>query len=381
VPAFTVHRPADAIMLFLVDEQRRAANQVETSTFSQLTLKERVDIQEWVIACPQLLGEDLLIITAEFDQFDRTAERLDVLAVDRKGKLVVVELKRTAVGTKADLQALRYAAYCSTLAVDDIAELHAAHLKRRHHRDVDPEGAREVIVEFIEDPTFEEFDDKPRIILAAEEFPAEITATLLWLRSFDLDISAVRLRPYRIGTNLVVDSSVLIPLPEARDYIIRRERKDVQQAARARGKGEAYRPWFQALIDELREAHGFTNARIGQPQNWHSFASGFTGIGYSVAFTHQGLRAEVYIDHGDRAENKRVFDALHAERAEIERQYGAELSWERLDERRASRVGIYREVTIASPPEELAEAHAWSIVQLLRLKEVFAPRLERVISR
>ncbi|MGQ0815829.1 MAG: hypothetical protein ACT4O1_15470 [Gemmatimonadota bacterium] len=140
----------DIKMLFVVDERTRQANAVAVSTFADLTLRERFDIQEWVLACPQLLGEELLIVTAECDQFDRTSERLDLLAVDRKGKLVIAELKRTAVGTKADLQALRYAAYCSTLGIDDIAELHAAHLLRREKRDVGIDASREAILEFIE---------------------------------------------------------------------------------------------------------------------------------------------------------------------------------------------------------------------------------------
>jgi hypothetical protein len=344
-----------------------------------MALKERFDIQEWILACPQILGEDLLVVTAEFDQFDRTSERLDVLAVDRRGKLVVIELKRTAVGSKADLQALRYAAYCSTLGIEDLAELFAAHLKRRNSQDLSSADAQAAIKEFLENPDFEEFDDQPRIILAAEEFPAEITATLIWLRTFDLDISAVRLRPYRVGTQLLVDCSVLIPLPEAKDFIIRRERKDVRKQRDARGRGEAYLPWFQSLIDALREEHQFTNARAAQPQNWYSFASGFAGVQYSVAFTQQGLRAEVYLDLGERNENKEVFDALYSHRDDIERDFGEPLSWERLEERRASRVGIYRETTIASPPEELAEARNWAIRKLVNLKKVFAPRLEKLL--
>jgi RecB family endonuclease NucS len=58
-----------------------------------------------VIHNPQLPGEDLLVIIDESSGFDSTAERLDILALDRAGKLGVVELKRTAVGTAAELQA------------------------------------------------------------------------------------------------------------------------------------------------------------------------------------------------------------------------------------------------------------------------------------
>jgi len=129
-------------------------------------------------------------------------------------------------------------------------------------------------------------------------------------RSYDLDISAVRLRPYRVHDQLLVDSSVIIPLPEAEAFMIRRERKDVLKQRDGRGRGEAYLPWFQALIDALREDHQFTNARAAQRQNWYSFALGFARVPYLVAFTQEGLRADVYLNPGDRGENKQLFDSL-----------------------------------------------------------------------
>jgi hypothetical protein len=113
-------------MLFLVDTKMKTTTPASPESFVGLSLTERNDLQEWVLARPSLLGEDLLVVTSEFNQFDRTAERLDVLMLDRAGTLVVVELKRSAVGTAAELQALRYAAYCSTLSFDDLVEMYAA---------------------------------------------------------------------------------------------------------------------------------------------------------------------------------------------------------------------------------------------------------------
>jgi hypothetical protein len=346
---------------------------------AELRVRERYDFQEWVIAAPQLLGEDLLVVTSEFADFDRTAERIDVLAVDRKGKLVIVELKRTAVGSYADLQAIRYAAYCSTFSLNDVADLYSSHVRSRENRNVSAVEAAEEIREFVEAPDFEEFDDKPRIILAAEQFPAEMTAALLWLRSFELDISAVRLRPYVLDGELLLDTQVLIPLAEAEDFIIRKEKKEVRESDRERGKGELYRVWFQPLIDELRENHGFTNARIAQPQNWYAFSSGVGRIIYSAAFSKVGLRTEVYIDTGSKEENKRIFDGLVSVRDDIERDFGQPLSWERLENRRASRIAASHGIHIDASEPALTEGRNWTVASLLRMKEVFGPRLTSLV--
>jgi hypothetical protein len=366
-------------MLFLVDTSSRRATPVEVASLTEMRLRERYDVQEWVLATPQLLGEDLLVVTSEFAHFDRTSERIDVLAVDRKGKLVVVELKRTAVGSHADLQGIRYAAYCSTFTLEDVGDLYATHVRQRESREISTTEAVEEIRAFVSNPDFEEFDDKPRIVLAAEQFPPEMTAALIWLRSFDLDISAVRLRPYALDGRLLLDSEVLIPLAEAEDFIVRKEKKETRGADRERGKGELYRAWFQPLLDELRERHGFTNARVAQPQNWYAFSSGVGRIVYSAAFSKEGLRTEVYIDTGSKDENKRIFDALLASKEEIEEAFGSALSWERLDNRRACRIAANHGVAIEGSEQDLAEARTWTVSSLLKMKAVFGPRLERIV--
>jgi len=70
----------------------------------------------------------LLILTSEYDQFDKTNERLNLLAIDKNGDLVVIELKRDDGGKYVDLQSLKYAAYCSTLDLDDVSEIYSHYL-------------------------------------------------------------------------------------------------------------------------------------------------------------------------------------------------------------------------------------------------------------
>lgn len=146
--------------------------------------------------------------------------------------------------------------------------------------------------------------------------------------------------------------------------------------------GEKYRSYFQTLIDELREKHRFTNARAGQPQNWYSFASDQSRVyKYGTSFTASGkVRAEIYIDAGDKGQNEAIFDDLLQQKSAIQQELGFELDWERLDNRRACRIAVYRDGDIEADPETLATIRTWVISQLQALKRVFPAYVGRACA-
>jgi hypothetical protein len=149
------------------------------------------------------------------------------------------------------------------------------------------------------------------------------------------------------------------------------------------GKSVAYRKFFQKLIDELREKHKFTAARVGPAQNWYSYSTGTRGFTYSSSFTAKGqLRAEVYIDFGVGHEdtNEKALEALRASSADIETAFGEKLSWEPLDTRRACRVACYRQGSIEDSDESLETYLQWMVDRLLKFKKVFGPRLPGVAT-
>ncbi len=52
--------------MYKVDiENKTLKRKFKSFSFSELNLKERFDIQEWVDSTPEILGEDLLIIAKE----------------------------------------------------------------------------------------------------------------------------------------------------------------------------------------------------------------------------------------------------------------------------------------------------------------------------
>lgn len=139
----------------------------------------------------------------------------------------------------------------------------------------------------------------------------------------------------------------------------------------------AYKKFWQPLMDELRELHRFTKAKAAQPQSWYSFASGYSGINYGVAFSSgNSLRAEIYIDLGDQVKNKATFDFLENKKDEIEKLFGEKLKWERLEARRASRIAvILPDTNIDQALERGDEMRTWLIARLLKLKQIFGPHL------
>ena len=83
--------------MFKIDSTTNRIRPLKTERFSELGFSERKHLQEWLENYPQALspgeGDELLIIQKEFDGFDDTRERLDLLAIDKDGNLVIIENK------------------------------------------------------------------------------------------------------------------------------------------------------------------------------------------------------------------------------------------------------------------------------------------------
>ena len=69
-----------------------------------------------------------MIIQKEFDGFSDTRERLDLLALDKDGNLVIIENKLDDSGRRRNWQAIKYASYCSSLTKQDIIDIYQKYL-------------------------------------------------------------------------------------------------------------------------------------------------------------------------------------------------------------------------------------------------------------
>lgn len=77
------------MFMFVIDKTKNEAISLCENTFTELNFKERQNLQEWIDKNPDILGEPLLIIYKEFSGFYDTNKRLDLLALDKHGHLVI----------------------------------------------------------------------------------------------------------------------------------------------------------------------------------------------------------------------------------------------------------------------------------------------------
>ncbi|MBF0245787.1 MAG: DUF91 domain-containing protein [Planctomycetes bacterium] len=197
------------------------------TTYSELNLKERFDIQEWIAGTPEILGEPLIIISKEL--ILPSGRRLDLLSVDKDGVLVVIELKRDNSGSDVEWQAIKYASYCSSFSHDEIYKHFAEYLG------TNADDAQMKIEGFINcEP--EVLNHRQRIILVAKEFHSEVISAVLWLRESEINIECIRLTPYFDQKGeLFINPEIIIPLPEAKDYIQKKEskQKELKQSGKS----------------------------------------------------------------------------------------------------------------------------------------------------
>ena len=229
--------------LFELSEDKIEA--VEPTTFNEVQLHERTDLQRLFRDQVEVVAQDVLVIAEEFGDWEESRRRIDLLGVDRDANLVVVELKRTPDGGHMELQALRYAAMVSTLTAANTIEIFGNYLRQRG-KDGDPET---LLLEFLEWENLDEdrFAQDVRIVLVSADFSRELTSSVIWLNEKDLDIRCVRIQSYAYDGHVLIDVQQVVPLPEAADYQI--QLRDKKRQERQTRKSNADFTRFDVTID------------------------------------------------------------------------------------------------------------------------------------
>ncbi len=292
---------------------------VEETTFAREKLLERKDLQRRLKTNISVLSPDLMVIDEEFGDWEDSSRRIDLLCLDRDAHLVVVELKRTDDGGHMELQAVRYAAMVSSMTFDQLVGAHA-------HCLGGPDEAR--------------LSDEVRIILVSADFSIELTTTVLWLNKLGLDITCVRLKPYKLEEQVLMDIQPLIPLPEAEEYETKIRAQQQENRLAETSRDAMLRRFWRQLIERSRPKTALFSNRTGSKDQWIGVTLGRTGFGLNIVILREESRVECYIDLGKNSDekNRAAFKTIELQKQTIESAFGERLDWQELEDSRACRI-------------------------------------------
>jgi hypothetical protein len=218
--------PSD--LLFTVT--KNVATPATVISLADAGLRERRDLQEWILAHPEILGEDLMVVTFEFDRWwaqgAAPADRLDVLGLGSDGRLVVVELKRDKAPDTVEMQAVKYAAIASRFTPESLSNQHSRFLGQRGQAVSEDEALQRLVTHAGELDV--ENLRRPRLVIVAGDFPPVVTATTVWLTEMGLDITLMQVRAFRTANETLIHVSQLFPVRNIEEFSVSPRQAEVK---------------------------------------------------------------------------------------------------------------------------------------------------------
>ena len=362
--------------MFLIDNGNKSVVPLKKKSFAELHISERNDLQEWIAKCPEVLGEPLLIIQKEFAGFNDTKERLDLLALDENGNLVIIENKLDDSGRDVVWQALKYVSYCATLTKTDICEIYQSYLRK-------DQVAEEKIAEFYDSQDFESIrlnpnDGDQRIILVAAYFRKEVTSTVLWLRDHGVDITCIKVNVFMDEGKLYLDTEQILPIKDIGDYQIKlsaKKQEDIISSGQEATRQKLNHQFWEKALPVLRKRTPLFANISPSADNWLCGSSGVSGVEFNAVILKDKARAELYIDTGNTKKNKLIFQKLYADKEKYEKLISAEIDWQELPNKHACRICTVYYKSGVLDVENWSAAINFLADNLAQLIEAFRPAL------
>lgn len=364
--------------MYSINRKNNDIKKVVPISFKEAGFRERQHLQEWIAKNPDCLGEELLIIQKEFEGFNDTKERLDLLALDKQGNLVIIENKLDDTGRDVVWQALKYVSYCSGLTVQDIEQIFEDYLSKTN----DSSKATDLLNEFFDQ---EDYADSlnvgysQRMILVAGNYRKEVTSTVMWLLNNGINVTCYKATPYQFNEEILLDFKQIIPLEEAEDYMIKIAIKQKEDVVNQRLRGSRYnlresfwKKFLSASDSELTQNLSPTT------DAWIGVGLGMSGVTLNLLISKKYARTEVFINRGNATENKQIFDTLQKEKDAIEKELGVALEWERKDDKITSRIKWENAKLSLYNGEDHDEMVDFLLMSMKKMYSAFKPHIDKL---
>lgn len=376
--------------MFKIDPKQNRIAPLDAKRFGDLGFTERKHLQEWLENYPQALtqgdGEELLILQKEFGGFDDTRERLDLLAIDKDGNLVIIENKLDDSGRDVVWQALKYASYCANLKKQQVVDIFQRYLNQKaQNESTEPVNAENVLLEFLQADDLQSVQlntlKSQRLILVAAHYRKEVTNTVLWLSQFGVNCQCFKVTPYQAGNELFLNVEQIIPTPEASDFMIGMMAKEAEEKSASNEQRQSHRlrlEFWERTLEAFSQSNCTLYNKISPGKDhWLAAGSGLSRMTFNLIFGKSEIRVEFSMGNRQAEANQFVFDRLKARKEPIEADFGSPLIWQPLPDHKACRIQYEKPVN-GYDMTNWPEMTQWLVEHMTRLESTLSGPLETI---
>ncbi len=198
-----------------------------------------------------------------------------------------------------------------------------------------------------------------------------------WLNEItpdDLSFYLIKIEAVKIGDSAAAPLFSVIVEPTEAVKDIGREKKEYASQDQLR------KEFWTQLLEKSRPATSLHSNVSPVIYSWIGTGAGRSGIGLNYGITNSYASVEVYLDRGKDYPtlNKERFDDLYKHKEEIERVFGDQLSWERLDKRRASRIAFRIKGIGLKDKDRWPELQVRMIDAMIKLERAIKPFVKQL---
>ena len=206
--------------------------------------------------------------------------------------------------------------------------------------------------------------------IVSEPRPEHVSAVAWLNESSSADFYLIKVEAVRIGASPPAPLLTLIVGPSVETEAVSRSKREFSEQTDLRQE------WWKRLL-ALPEAGLHRHLKAARSP-WISVSSGTRGLGFNYWVTNEQCVAELYIDRGDREENKAIFDQLLSQRSAIDAAFGGPLDWDRMDDNRASRIRFKVPIGVRAAGEEWEAGQSAVVDGMNRLERSVRPHLAKL---
>lgn len=205
------------------------------------------------------------------------------------------------------------------------------------------------------------------IIWIVKEARAEHKSAIEWLNNNtvkDISFFLIEIHAYRIGNSLAAPKFEIIEKPN--DFV-KSVKGTVNNNELNRSQSERLNFWTE--FNSYINANGKPfNTRKASTDHWYDIAIGTSEAHIGISLVNRINK--IVIDLAIR-DNKNLFDQLFLNKEEIEKKLGFEMEWQRLDNKKVSRIRTYIDGLNFDNQENYPELMSKTVELVIKMKTVF----------